>query len=312
MFRIDSSASATKGSKGKFRLSLLTFARRPSNIALGFVFTFALVSSLSSVSSAQESCSQALLLQSETGLRLLNKPLPAGVDEIQRAPSPSLGHEIRLLSWNIQKGSGETKWAEDFASLANSADLVLLQEGLGSKQVLSALKNHSKMSWLFGKSWKTSSGFTGVITGAKANPSAVSLRVSPDREPIANTPKVSLITKYEPAGSLPLMVINVHAINFVSNQAFARQMKDVFDQLRNWPHNVVLAGDFNTWNAGRREYLIESLKKLGFDQVEFSRDPRYMVLDHVFTKGCKAVASEVLGQISSSDHYPLMVRMICP
>jgi endonuclease/exonuclease/phosphatase (EEP) superfamily protein YafD len=238
------------------------------------------------------------------------------IETISTVPETSLSTKIRLLTWNIQKGEGSLgaqKWADDFHSISQGKSFVLIQESLQTDFMTSVLRALPELGWLMAKSFflETDHKATGVSTASIQNAySSVFLR-SRDTEPISNTPKMSLLSTYTMDSGARILVVNVHAINFVLPSAFYRQMDDIAGIIRNWNEKVIWAGDFNTWASERTVYLSRLATSLGMTEVAFGNDPRNLVLDHIYVRGCSPYGSIVHSEIQSSDHYPLTTDLLC-
>lgn len=235
------------------------------------------------------------------------------VREISSSPHQPLPERISLLTWNIQKAGGENQWRRDLNKLVPGKHLVLLQEAVEEPWVVDVLKSLREFSWWMARSFflETDRNGTGVMTGATQPPWSYVHMKSRDREPLAETPKVSLLTTYEFENGERLLVVNVHAINFTTLGPFQRQIDDLAGIIGGWRHKVIWAGDFNTWGPGRMDYLYTKAESLSLKPVRFKRDPRNLVLDHIFVRGCAILSSKVHSQIDSSDHYPLTADFSC-
>ncbi|MBH48931.1 MAG: hypothetical protein CME71_12255 [Halobacteriovorax sp.] len=118
-----------------------------------------------------------------------------------------------------------------------------------------------------------------------------------------------------------LLVVNVHAINFVTNNLFKEHMDQVIKAVRSHKGPVFMAGDVNTWNRERLRYLDVALSKisisrasLGQGRTRFPDLGRWFgmqlggALDQVYTRGLTIRFSEVHAWSNSSDHKPIEVH----
>jgi endonuclease/exonuclease/phosphatase (EEP) superfamily protein YafD len=101
-------------------------------------------------------------------------------------------------------------------------------------------------------------------------------------------------------------------INFVKNKKYISQVKQLETLCTN-QNKLILTGDFNTWSTKRMNLLLDMTKKLGLSHVNFDinhHKKSYLThpLDHVFYKGLKPIKSEILHQIKTSDHKPIIVE----
>lgn len=220
-------------------------------------------------------------------------------------PSPSQSKILRVTVWNVQKGH-HSRFQKEFTHLSENSDLMLLQEVLLHKEKRKALAARRDATWVMAEAWRRN----GVPTGT-AILSAFQFffsfgLLSPDSEPIANTPKSSVSFVMPIKGQTqPLLVVNTHAINFTRNWAYTRHMQSVSRFISSHEGPVLWAGDFNTWRSSRWKILHDEVKILGLSAVSFKKDPRNLVLDHVFVRGLKVSGAQVLNRFRSSDHWPI-------
>jgi endonuclease/exonuclease/phosphatase (EEP) superfamily protein YafD len=226
--------------------------------------------------------------------------------------NPQLPPKFSLLTWNIQKASDGAAWAKDLNRLSKNADLVLLQEAVSNNFMTSTLENLKAHSFLMAQSFFYNDGnSTGVATGSKASLEGRGFRQSPAREPITKTPKLTLMTVYQMQDRVPVLVLNIHGINFVSNTLWRQQLEDLRPYLLRFSGRVIFAGDFNTWNPGRTEFLESFAAELGLQKVHLGIDERRLKLDHIFLRGCTAAKAKLHSEIKTSDHLPLKAEIIC-
>lgn len=233
--------------------------------------------------------------------------------EIAPGSIQAFSSKMSILVWNVFKGESETAWAQDMRELTKTRSLVFLQESVDDNFMMSVLRSIPSLGWLLARSFymDTNRSATGVITGSAQTPlSSVFLR-SRDREPFLNTPKMTLLTTYMMEDGSRLLAVNIHAINFRPSEAFYRQIDDIMGILKKWEGKIIFAGDFNTWAPARLEYLKKRTSSIGLKHVAFGRDPRRLILDHIFVRGCLPYGSEVRSDIQTSDHWPLTTHLLC-
>jgi len=224
------------------------------------------------------------------------------------------GQTYRALSWNIFK-SKRKGWKTDFAQLHPIYDLLMLQE---AKINFSQQIDHydPDYRWLFGESFLINrcGSSCGVLTGSRIQPETAFNRHGPVREPLIRTPKSTAFAYYPIAESQQqMLVINSHFINFRQSVAFQRQLQQVLEVIDVHAGPLLFAGDFNTWNARRRDFLMGSLSEHGLQHVRFPNDPRqFLTLDYIFARGLKISDAALLHQVQTSDHKPLSVSFELP
>jgi endonuclease/exonuclease/phosphatase (EEP) superfamily protein YafD len=220
--------------------------------------------------------------------------------------------QFQVLVWNIHKAADE-KLLPDFASLAKFAELSLFQEAIDESSWVEKLKSEkSDFSWALAQSFQTNQGYyTGVATGSSVQfTTRLGYRSKPT-EPVTNTPKTMLMSDYLLENGKTLRVFNVHGINFVSNSEFYIQVEQIVGLLQDHQGPLLVAGDFNTWNSDRKKYLVESLASIGLKHVELERHG-LLELDHVFIRGLELVKADVVEDVDSSDHKPILVELLAP
>ncbi|MBI5556952.1 MAG: endonuclease/exonuclease/phosphatase family protein [Deltaproteobacteria bacterium] len=225
--------------------------------------------------------------------------------------APSISCRFGVLVWNIHKAK-RGSWASDFQHLIAGKDLVLLQEAFLRPAMLDMLQQTSHLRW------DLAAGFTrrlnaidvGVMTGCRAKPRDLFFLRSPVHEPLVRLPKMAIGTRYGLENcDRELLVLNVHAINFVRINKFKRQMRQLEKVLDSHDGPILLGGDFNTWLASRTHFLKEMTSNLHLDLATFCPDRRSryfgQALDHVFVRGLKIISASCHYEIRSSDHQPI-------
>jgi len=232
----------------------------------------------------------------------------AGLGEPARVES-ALDGELEVLSWNIQKASN-AGWAEDLASFAAGVDLAFIQEASLRARIPQVLPRalHSA----FAQGYTSASDRTGVLTMSTAAPSGHCRLTA--REPWLQTLKATGVTRYSLRGrDEPLLAINLHAVNFeFSLQNFGAQIRALGSLLDEHRGPVIVAGDLNTWSAGRQSLVDDFMREYGLGSVAFEEDLRTRAfgraLDHIYVRGMVTRAAEVI-PVASSDHNPLRVTL---
>lgn len=221
------------------------------------------------------------------------------------------GREIRLLVWNVHKGSSD-QWAGDFKTMSSDSDLILLQEAHLHQGFAAGLVDMRR--WDLVEAWQYGGAPTGVLTASKAAP--VKVRALERREPLLRTDKSALLTEYRLVGTeQTLLVANIHAINFTPDtRAFREQLNAVAELVNEHEGPVIFSGDLNTWREGRRAIVEAIARSLGLSEVGFD-GPRKRFgrfpLDHVYYRDLDLLTADVPA-VGSSDHNPLRVRFRNP
>lgn len=229
-----------------------------------------------------------------------------------RPSKPALPRRFTVCSWNWQKCKHKD-WAAEFAQLAQAADLFLAQEVRRSSAV-QATMDGAPYHWdgaisFFSLKEKNP---IGVATGCVAKPTQVTFAAAA-REPVLRVPKMTLASLIPVENTpQPLLVINVHAINFTGLKPFENNLHRAAELLLDFNGPVLLGGDFNSWNAKRRRLLQCVSRAAGLREIAFEPDVRTRCLgrpvDYLFVRGLKVLASGVR-VTRASDHNPLLARL---
>lgn len=225
-----------------------------------------------------------------------------------KAEHASLPNQFKVLIWNVHKAEDGTQWQNDFLKLSAQSDIALIQEAYLNTIYRTTIDSISHFLFLFATSFIYNSYETGVSTGSHTKPIQTQWLRSTGREPIVNSPKMTLLTQYNLSqNKFNLLIANIHGINFVTNSTFFEQVNQVVQAIEKHDGPLIFAGDFNTWNDGRMKYLTEACKKLGLTHLQFKEEPRSLALDHVFYRNLLPIQSKILSEVRSSDHYPLSI-----
>ncbi|WP_421849831.1 endonuclease/exonuclease/phosphatase family protein [Marinomonas sp.] len=231
-----------------------------------------------------------------------------------------MGPSIKVLLWNVFKCKRKG-WQNDFISLTDDKDLILLQEAILNSPYDGLFNHSSQHQWIMASSFKhvKSNIETGVKTGSSVVASKHFFSASAHSEPVTNTKKMVLATEYPLASSAEssleqsLLVINTHMINFVSFEKFRAHLDQAFQALEHHNGPILLAGDFNTWNKKRMQYFNELAISCSLKEVQITRQPRlghlFRHLDHIYCRGLGIIDVHVHTDIHSSDHYPISLSL---
>jgi endonuclease/exonuclease/phosphatase (EEP) superfamily protein YafD len=222
---------------------------------------------------------------------------------------------FKILVWNILK-SKRKNWKNDFSTISKDNDFLILQESYINENYLEYFNQN-----MFGYQFDMATSFlylkrypTGTMIGSKIKPSSVEIIRTSYLEPIVKTPKTSVYGLYEVEGySKNLMVISIHGLNITRDIHLKNQIMEVFKIIASHDGPVIFAGDFNTRNKNRTNFLKKIMNKNNFKEVIFKDDRRMRVfgyaLDYVFIRDVYVKKAEVLHKIYSSDHKPLFVEL---
>lgn len=230
------------------------------------------------------------------------------------ANSSELPQKFSLLSWNIEKAVQGEVWANDFKKLQPHYNVILIQEATSDSMFMNQI-DYSRAPlnglWSYFKAWirKEDKSTSGLAMGGLTRPTSVTFTRTEDREPFIQTTKLTAYQTYRIKNSKKeLLVINIHAINFVSTTKFARHVEQVMDRVDQHDGPVIFVGDMNTWNKSRLAKLKDLTSSRGLVHYDFERPNMkgmHEKLDHLFVRGLKVKTAHFLKDIVSSDHFPI-------
>ncbi len=216
---------------------------------------------------------------------------------------PRNTNEITFVTWNAHK-LADPKFIQDLKIISTTADIIFIQEALHSTQLQNQFSERLPFAFSFHKSFCTSEKkATGVMSAARFKLQNNMTLFSPDTEPISFTPKVSAYSQIVINQQI-IHLINTHALNFNSGIAFENQIDHLTRFISQLKGPVIWAGDFNTWNAGRKSYLNVATESLGLKHLIPTSDHRNLILDQIYVRGLSALKVEVLPN-TTSDHFPM-------
>lgn len=213
--------------------------------------------------------------------------------------------EFSVITWNAHKLT-DRKFMPDLIQLSRDSDVILIQEAMHNSELQSSFAEKFDFSFSFNKSFCTSDKqATGVMNASRYLLQNNSTLVSPDMEPITNTPKVSGYSAVMVPEIGVVHIINTHGLNFNGGPKFENQINKLAQFIQTLEGPVIWAGDFNTWSAGRQKHLDKKTRELGLAHLVPATDNRSQKLDHVYTRGLEVIDIQILENIRSSDHLPI-------
>ncbi len=214
--------------------------------------------------------------------------------------------DFTVLVWNLHKLQ-DPEWQNELTRWGRASDLLMLQEAQDDPELTAWLVS-GQFKWQQVAAFRFQGRASGVLNAATVEQVySCSLRIP---EPATRLPKSSLLSLYPLQGSrYPLMVINVHGINFeLGMAAYKQQVTQIAKLTRKYQGPVIVAGDFNTWSDKRRFLLQNALARYQFQEASYQPDERTRVaglpLDHLFYRGLTLSQGEAVSS-DGSDHNPL-------
>jgi endonuclease/exonuclease/phosphatase (EEP) superfamily protein YafD len=223
-----------------------------------------------------------------------------------------LGHEFGLLCWNVHKETLRPEFEPLLHHLLQTcpSELLLLQE---AKTSLNKPLKIAGFSYAMSTNIQTRQHLYGVLSAAKASFEEIRSAITQTREVRLATHKSFLITTHLLPDGEPLLVVNIHSINFVPQKYFSQELKRIYALLNQHTGAMIVAGDFNNWTKKRQWHMEEFRRDLGLELAPMHsahhikrlfRKP----LDHVFYRGLTLLEAKALDTGSFSDHNPIYAR----
>ena len=215
---------------------------------------------------------------------------------------------FNLMNWNMLKGRRQG-WRKDFVRLSQESDVILLQEAYLSDELRTILSS-TKSNWNLATSVRYWGKESGVLTASEITAEVICIHRFD--EPLLNTPKTSLFTRFSILTQQPyLVIVNVHAVNITMDTAsYQKYWQELEMILASHDGPLIVAGDFNTWNAERLAIVAMAARRLKLQPVRFEPDRRSrffgQVVDHVYYRGL-VPSNAVVHEIATSDHNPIQV-----
>lgn len=251
------------------------------------------------------------------------KVAEATIDRTHHTSTALNPNSIKILSWNIAKNNHNRTWSRDFLTLVerHRPDKIFLQE-VRLCSVKQQIPELASMGWSFAPNLidTLDNTYSGVLTATKSDRLSSQAKITPDREPVTDTPKVSLFVEYALGEDRePLLTVNTHLINFVETSKFRAQVQQIESIISQHSGAVIFSGDFNTWSSSRWLILLQMTARLGLTPVSFplfeaQKIKRFLLsppLDYIFYRGFKqnTANAKVIDNIYTSDHNPLLVEL---
>ncbi|MCF6173142.1 MAG: endonuclease/exonuclease/phosphatase family protein [Campylobacteraceae bacterium] len=220
--------------------------------------------------------------------------------------------DFNLLCWNVAKLSKKEKFKSYLKKLIidEKLDFLLLQE---VKEDIVKKIGINDFSYILCANMETKKHIYGVMSAFKFSCQNYKKILTNSKELSFLTRKSSLFTLHKIGNSRELLIVNLHAINFVTTKIFKEELWRIKTQISTFQGALIVAGDFNTWNKKRVEILEEFTKQLSLKEVNYKDDKNIKRvfnkrLDYIFYRGLNLKASEVIKSIKFSDHNPIIVK----
>lgn len=227
----------------------------------------------------------------------------------QKAP---LQDKFSILSWNIHKENLNQNFKLTLKKLLdeNSVDFLLFQEYKINKSYDIIIDQYN---YAIAPNIETKKHLYGVLTASKATIAQQQAHLSKSKEFFLATKKANLSTHhYFEDGSL-LIIVNLHAINFVNSKMFKAELDMLYELLYGLDCAVIVSGDFNNWSNKRICDLEAFEYSLGYQRAiiedakhikQFLKKP----IDHIFYKNLELINAKAIDTKKISDHNPIIAN----
>lgn len=223
-----------------------------------------------------------------------------------------LQNEFSILCWNVAKLTLKSSYKNFIDLLIKNYDfdILLLQE---VKKSISKEFDLSDYSYILSPNIQTSRHFFGVLSAFKTSCQSELSLLTKKRELKFATHKISLITHHKLSNDETLLIVNLHAINFVQNIDFQNELNSIYLAINSHIGAMIIAGDFNTWNLKRIQLLKELTDSLSLKKVEFEDESNLKKIftnsiDYIFYRDLELTYSEVINSKKISDHNPIIAK----
>jgi len=237
---------------------------------------------------------------------------PKGIIKFLKHQDIQMSEEFSILCWNVAKLTLKSSYKQFVDTLIkeHKLDILLLQE---VKKHLSHELELQDYSYVLSPNIETKKHLFGVLSAFKSSCHNEHTLLSKKQELRYATHKTSLITHHKISDERTLLIVNLHAINFVKSSDFKHELDELHVSIKNHQGAMIVAGDFNTWNAKRISYLREFTHSLELKQVDFSntKDIKRVfsnTLDYIFYRGVELLSSSVVNSKKISDHNPIIAK----
>lgn len=224
----------------------------------------------------------------------------------------NLQNEFSILCWNVAKLTLKSSYKNFIDLLIKNYDfdILLLQE---VKKSISKEFDLSGYSYVLSPNIQTNRHFFGVLSAFKTSCQSELSLLTKKRELKFATHKISLITYHKLSNNETMLMVNLHAINFVQNIDFQNELNSIYLAINSHKEAMIVAGDFNTWNLKRIQLLKEFTDALSLKKVEFEDESNLKKIftnsiDYIFYRDLELTYSKVVNSKKISDHNPIIAR----
>ncbi|SDB23199.1 Uncharacterized conserved protein YafD, endonuclease/exonuclease/phosphatase (EEP) superfamily [Pseudidiomarina indica] len=222
------------------------------------------------------------------------------------------GDEFGVLCWNTQKRTETVEFQHALSDVLETHPslFLLLQEAkltTNSNQLL------PHWSYAVAPNMQTRRSIYGVLTASQYAFGEAHPRLTQKREGMFATHKSYMLSYHMLAEGGSLLVVNVHAINFVRANQFSHEIELIKSEILGHQGPLIVAGDFNVWNRERRLRLMQFCRSIGLRQAIMAdshhiKTYRQHPLDFIFYRELSLHDTSAIDTSKISDHNPLYAR----
>lgn len=217
---------------------------------------------------------------------------------------------LNILCWNVAKLTKDRSFNQFFNQLIKDEkiDYLILQEV--KSEIIDNSDFFRDFSFILSANIQTKKHIYGVMNGFKIFCQSQQNLLTSKKELKLATHKSVLITKHT-LNNKEILIVNVHALNFVFFNDFKYELGKLKEILKNYKGSLIVAGDFNTWNRKRVSFLKAFCKELFLEEVSYSQSNNIKKvfknsIDHIFFRGLSLQYSKVIDTDKISDHNPIV------
>ena len=231
----------------------------------------------------------------------------------QNNASGTIPEYFGLLCWNVYKNNQKHPRFQDFLRKEvekREIDFLLFQEAAFHDAHTFELPC---FSYDAAANLELKGSFFGVLTASRIDSRNARAYLSEAKESLLGPHKSLLLSEFAFKNGEPLLIFNIHAINFRENSRYIKELERFFTLVEGYEGAMVIAGDFNSWNNRRMAKLQQFAQRLSLSTALFKEEKKIKSfmgkhLDFVFYRGLKLEEACVLEGQRFSDHNPLYVR----
>ena len=217
---------------------------------------------------------------------------------------------LNILCWNVAKLTKNKSFNQFFNQLIKDEkiDYIILQEV--KSEIIYNSDFFKDFSFILSANIQTKKHIYGVMNGFKIFCQSKQNLLTSKKELKLATHKSVLITKHT-LNNKEILVVNVHALNFVFFSDFKYELVKLKEILKNYNGALIVAGDFNTWNRKRVSFLKEFCTELFLEEVSYNQSDNIKKvfknsIDYIFFRGLNLRYSKVIDTNKISDHNPIV------